>query len=135
MLTEGTHLESLGRGTGLDSTTLPNLIEAIGKPHFHNLVLGVLHDCLGAEHCAIFGLRGERPTRVGAASVDGTDTARQQVDFYLEHFWRFDPMLQSARILDNQSPARVLRLEIDKQPPTRKQDHDNQQTHKSERVL
>src|SRR3569832_2052687 len=135
MLTEGTHLESLGRGTGLDSTTLPNLIEAIGKPHFHNLVLGVLHDCLGAEHCAIFGLRGERPTRVGAASVDGTDTARQQVDFYLEHFWRFDPMMQSARILENQSPARVLRLEIDRLPPSRFRDLVYRRAHISERVL
>lgn len=73
---------------------LAQMIDAIGEPGFETRLLLFLHGLCGAEHCAIYQLKANQPARIGAASLDGSELARERTERYIgQDLWRRDPML------------------------------------------
>jgi DNA-binding CsgD family transcriptional regulator len=89
------------------------VIDAIGESDFEQELLGFLNQTFGAEHCAVFGLDGARPSEMSAVSLDGTDTAHRRASLYLTtELWRRDPTMDAARDpLDSDQP-KLIRLDI-----------------------
>ena len=85
---------------------LNSLIEAIGDGEFEAELVGFLNKNFGADHCALFGLDGEKPQEFAAVSLDGTDTEHQFATLYLKTgLWRRDPIMDAARqIVDSEYP-------------------------------
>lgn len=121
--------------SGPESGCLARIINSIGDDSFHDGLLGFLHQNIGAEHCATLAFASDRPVKVGAVSLDGTDTAGHQVDLYLRSYWRADPTMVAAHSLAGQTPSRLHRLNIAALPPSDLRDLIYGRTHISERLL
>jgi hypothetical protein len=82
----------------LPPARLDAVINAIGETRFEAELLGFLDHSFGADHLAIFGLDGERPTLLAAISYDGTGTSHERAHLYLENeHWRRDPAMSAVR--------------------------------------
>ena len=118
-----------------DAGSLVPLISSIGDDNFHGRLLDYLHESIGAEHCATVNFTQERPIKVGAVSLDGTDTAGRQMDLYLNNYWRLDPTMVEAHRMAGRAPSSLLRLNIASLPPSDFRDLIYRKTHISERLL
>jgi DNA-binding CsgD family transcriptional regulator len=121
--------------SGPESGSLAQIINSIGDESFHDGLLSFLHRNIGAEHCATLAFTSDRPVKVGAVSLDGTDTAGTQVDLYLKSYWRADPTMVAAHSMVGQTPSRLDRLNIAALPPSDLRDLIYGRTHISERLL
>ena len=101
---------------------LDAVIDAIGETRFEAELLGFLDHSFGADHLAIFGLDGERPTQLAAISYDGTGTSHERAHLYLENeYWRRDPAMSAVRQQHSgpdrpDLPQAHLQSFIDRQP-------------------
>jgi hypothetical protein len=76
----------------------PASVIAGTSARFEAELLGFLNHSFGADHLAIFGLDGERPTQLAAISYDGTGTSHERAHLYLENeHWRRDPAMSAVR--------------------------------------
>lgn len=117
------------------SGALPRMIGLVGEPGFHSALLSFLHESVGAEHCAIVRFIDDRPVKVGASSLDGTNTAGQQMDLYLNSYWRFDPTMVAAHDMIAEAPTSLMRLDVGGLPPSGLRDLVYRRQHISERLL
>jgi len=113
---------------------VPQVVAHIGRDGFHGQLLSFLHDSVGAEHCATFVLNQEQPRVIGAMSLDG-HAANQQIDLYLNKYWRLDPTISAARGLIESKASSLLRLDVGRLPPSGLRDLVYRKTHISDRVL
>lgn len=104
--------------TGADTTALGQLLDSVGDPVFMGDLVRYLHEAVGAEHCGLLELEGDQPARIGAASLDGTNLAAQQIDLYLRNYWRSDPTLDMLDDPNVWKCGRMMRLEPDRLPPS-----------------
>jgi DNA-binding NarL/FixJ family response regulator len=92
---------------------IPGLIEAIATDRLGDQLLALLHDECGVDHCSVFSFRGERLERLASASLDGTDTALNQVTLYLQgQHWRQDPTITEARRRSVDATTSLIRSNI-----------------------
>jgi DNA-binding CsgD family transcriptional regulator len=92
---------------------LPELIGGIGDGDFELRLISYLYEVCSAEHCSIFQLGTNRPSRFASASLDGTDTARRQAGIYMsKEWWRRDPTFIEAQRRVGQLALSVLRTDV-----------------------
>jgi DNA-binding CsgD family transcriptional regulator len=120
--------------TAGDLGGVSQVVDYIGRDGFHGHLLSFLHEAVGAEHCATFVLNQEKPKVIGAMSLDG-HTANQQIDLYLNKYWRLDPTLSAARGMIDRKSASLWRLDVGRLPPSGLRDLVYRKTHISDRVL
>ncbi|MEC3911902.1 helix-turn-helix transcriptional regulator [Sphingobium sp. CR2-8] len=93
--------------------SLHSLIDSIGDDCFASQLLLFLNEICGAEYCAIFRLEGTEPVGLAAASLDGSDTARQFANSYIEsELWRSDPSMTAARFTYNHVHPSLISLDV-----------------------
>ena len=74
------------------------IIRAIGEATFGGELLAFLHRLCGAEHCAIFDCKADRPRELIAVSFDGSNMAHRRASQYIaKDLWRNDTALEDAR--------------------------------------
>jgi DNA-binding CsgD family transcriptional regulator len=113
---------------------ISQIVDYIGRDGFHGHLLSFLHEAVGAEHCATFVFKPEKPKVIGAMSLDG-HAANQQIDLYLNKYWRLDPTISAARGMTDRKSASLFRLDVDRLPPSGLRDLVYRKTHISDRVL
>jgi DNA-binding CsgD family transcriptional regulator len=128
---EGFHAKSERR-----PSDLPALISGIGEDDFDLRLISYLHQVCSAEHCSIFQLATDRPSRFASASLDGTDTARRQAGIYMsKEWWRRDPMFIEAQRRVDQAALSVLRTDVRKLDDHELREQVYERSHICERVL
>lgn len=97
-----------------DVADIPEVIETIGRDSFGPKLLSFLHEICGADHYAIFELDVDSVRALESASLDGTQTAHQQLALYTEkQYWRLDPVILEAKRRLSESLPSILRVDID----------------------
>lgn len=92
---------------------LHSIIDAIGDDGFASELLLFLNDICGAEHCAIFRLESGQPVELGAASLDGSETAHRCVSTYIESkLWQRDPVMTAARFTFNHVHPSLIQMDV-----------------------
>lgn len=92
---------------------LSRLISAIGEDDLGTHLITFLNRICGAEYCTIFELDPDEPSKVEAASLDGTNIAHRQAKLYLgRECWRRDPIFLEAQRRASRRELSVLRLDM-----------------------
>jgi DNA-binding CsgD family transcriptional regulator len=134
----------VGRVHGLTAPPAPerrvglaDFIGAIGTAQFEQRLLGYLNDDYGVDHVSIFQYGQRGVERLGAVSLDGTDTANRQTSLYIDgRYWRVDPLvLQAQRDVHDTDGPSVYRLDIGKMPMGDLRDLVYRRGHVRDRVL
>jgi DNA-binding CsgD family transcriptional regulator len=100
------------------SHLLSAVIDSIGTESFASSLLNYLDRALGGvDHCALYRLDGERPTKLGAASLTGSDHCDRAMDVYLSGHWHNDPLMQKIRDLPFHRQPNLTRMNIDRLSP------------------
>ncbi len=74
------------------------LIDSIGSQRFEFDLFAYINRACGIDHCALYQFHDAGPRQIGAASVDGSDTAHRQMRLYLDgDYWRRDPSIDEAQ--------------------------------------
>jgi len=74
------------------------LVSAIGTDRMGSSLLSYLSKRCGADHCAVFVMKPHALTNRIAASLDGTETARQRAQLLAaSRYWRHDEGLSHVR--------------------------------------
>ena len=93
---------------------LCEVIGAVGRNDFYHRLAWWFHAAVGVEHLAVFAFNDDVPIEVGAASVDGTDTAHRQAGRYISGgYWRRDPSIFEAHAKIASVEPNVIRLDLD----------------------
>lgn len=121
--------------TAPDFDSVARMIEIVGGDRFQSRLLSYLHTRFGAEHCAILRFSSDRPVKIAAVSLDGTNTAARQIDLYLNNYWRYDPTMIEASHVRDEEHANLMRLDVDSLPPSGLRDLIYRKHHISERLL
>ncbi|MBB4641453.1 helix-turn-helix transcriptional regulator [Rhizorhapis suberifaciens] len=105
--------------TSYHSGLLPAVIDSVGTESFAPNLLKYLDQALGGvDHCALYRLDGERPTKLGAASLTGSDNCDGAVDVYLSGHWHGDPLMQKIRDMPFHRQPALTRMDLDCLPPS-----------------
>lgn len=108
--TKNLQLLPVGSATGRG---LAKLVDAAGTVEFGTRLLKHLEDSCGADYCAVFRVRADRPSEIATGSHDGLSTAHTRVENYLlREYWVNDPAMVYAQTrLTDQAPM-LMRTDV-----------------------
>lgn len=94
-------------------TGVSSIVDAIGTQDFAQRLIAYLHDVSGADHFALFRLRGDSVSAVASRSYDRMQMT-PMVDKYVgEQLWRQDPAMALARTQMESSSSSLIRVALE----------------------